>query len=288
MPKIAAPPGITAIGADNDCSLAVCPVEWSIYGYRPSLPANVLFAALFALVGLLHAALGARWRTWGFTFGVLLGCATEIIGYVGRALLWRDPFDYSAFMIQIVCLTVAPVFYTASIYITLSNTIAHLGPALSRFPPLLFYCIFIPADIVCLVLQAAGGAMSSGSNGASAAGENISMAGLALQVAVLVIFAALSPPPNLALFVAGLAASTLLILARCAYRVAELRDGYDGSLIAEEVPFIVLEGAVVALAAAALCLGHPGLVFGAAGAGAGKGMSDDEKDGPGRVPRYTQ
>ncbi|KAL7819348.1 RTA1 like domain-containing protein [Trichoderma aethiopicum] len=268
------PPGTITFGSDSTCNLHNCPVEWSIYGYRPSLAANAIFVALFAIAGIVHLYLGFRWRTWGFTIPVLIGCITEIIGYVGRIILWDNPFSFNGFIIQIVTLTIAPVFYTASIYVTLSQSIMFLDPSLSRFKPQLFYWIFIPFDIVCLVLQAAGGAMSANDTGSDQAGVDISQAGLSLQVIVLVAFIvafgdymfryirsgrASNWGWRLTAFFSGLTTATVLILARCAYRVAELKDGYDGSLIKEEATFIVLEGAFVFLAAVALCFGQPGL-----------------------------
>lgn len=174
-----------------------------------------------------------------------------------------------------VCLTFAPVFYTASIYITLSKTIEFLDASLSRVKPKFFYWFFIPFDLVCLILQALGGGMSAGSDG-SDVGVDISMAGLVLQVIVLVLFIivfcdymfrywrsghAARFTWRLKTFFAGLCTATLLILIRCAYRVAELKDGYDGELFKDEATFIVLEGVAIVLAAAALCFGHPGLLI---------------------------
>jgi len=110
----------------------------------------------------------------------------------------------------------------------------------------------------------------------SQVGVDVSMAGLVLQVVVLVAFiAAFSDYMirywrsgqaqafgwRMTAFFLGLSASIILILTRCIYRVAELREGYDGDLIKHEVPFIILEGVVIVLAAVALCFGHPGLVF---------------------------
>ncbi|KFG81623.1 sphingoid long-chain base transporter RSB1 [Metarhizium anisopliae] len=271
------PPGVKTIGPDTNCTLDNCPAEWSIYGFRPSLAANATFLGLFILVGLTHGYLGFRWRSWGFMGGMILGCLSEAIGYAGRIMLYNNPFSFVGFMVQIVCLTIAPVFYTASIYVTLSKTIMYFAPDLSRFNPQLFYWIFIPFDVICLILQAAGGAMSSNSNGDDRLGVNVSMAGLALQVVVLTAFVVCfadymvryvrsgrtrSFGWRLNTFFLGLASSVLLILARCAYRVAELKDGYNGSLIREEIPFIILEGVVIVIAAIALCFGHPGLVFG--------------------------
>ncbi len=88
-------------GPDTPCNLDNCPVEWSMFGYRPSLAANVVFLVLFALIGAVHTYFGVRWRSWGFMTGMLLGCVAEILGYVGRIMMWHDPFSYYGFMIQI-------------------------------------------------------------------------------------------------------------------------------------------------------------------------------------------
>ncbi|KFG82523.1 sphingoid long-chain base transporter RSB1 [Metarhizium anisopliae] len=270
------PPGVIPFGSDENCTLETCPVSWSIYGYQPSLAANTTFLMLYIVAGAIHGYLGIRWRSWGFMTGMLLGCLCEIIGYAGRVIMWNNPFSYPGFMIQIICLTIAPVFFTASIYVTLSKTIVHLAPDLSRFKPQLFYWIFIPFDATCLLLQAAGGAMSTNSTGSNQTGVNISLAGLILQVVVLTIFIGFFADFliryfrsgqtkkfgwRLKAFFSGLTIAIILILSRCAYRVAELQDGYSGSLIKEQVPFIILEGVFVFLATLALYFGHPGLVF---------------------------
>ncbi|KPM42699.1 hypothetical protein AK830_g3899 [Neonectria ditissima] len=264
-----------AFDSANLCNLDNCPLEWSMYTYRPSLAANIVFAALFAVIGVVHTYLGFRWKSWGFMGGMIAGCAAEILGYVGRIMLYNNPFSYEGFMIQIVCLTFAPVFFTASIYVTLSKTIVFLDIELSRVKPKLFYWFFIPFDLVCLILQAAGGALSSSTDGDDI-GIDISMAGLVLQVIVIVLFIicfvdymwrywrsghAARFTWRLQTFFAGLSAAIILILVRCTYRVAELREGYDGDLIKHEIPFIVLEGVMVILAAGALCFGHPGLLI---------------------------
>lgn len=52
---------------------------------------------------------------------MMLGCIFEIIGYIGRIILYNNPFNFGGFMIQIVFITSGPVFYTAAIYVTLSK-----------------------------------------------------------------------------------------------------------------------------------------------------------------------
>lgn len=107
------------------------------------------------------------------------------------------------------------------------------------------------------------------------------MAGLVLQVVVLVIFSIAFADYMIryihsgrrqrqrqvvsgwrfTAFFGGLTSAIALILGRCAYRVAELQAGYDSKLFHDQVPFIVLEGVFIALAVVALCFGHPGLMF---------------------------
>ena len=129
---------------------------------------------------------------------------------------------------------------------------------MSRFRPQVFYWFFIPADVVCLILQGAGGVLSTISQGVSQKGVDVAMAGLILQVVVIAGFIGLyidymirylraSGTPPLAqrekLFIGFLFAAIMLILGRCLFRCYELSEGYtDSSVISDETLFIALEG----------------------------------------------
>lgn len=139
------------------------------------------------------------------------------------------------------------------------ESINNLDRSVSRFAPKLFVWIFIPCDIVSLVLQAAGGALSSTQAGTgNKSGVKISMAGLILQVITLVIFVGLfidyvvryrrrsaagGLQRRVKIFLGFLFLSIIFILIRCIYRVDELQDGYDGPLIRNEPLFMILEAA---------------------------------------------
>ncbi|KAB5558664.1 RTA1 like protein-domain-containing protein [Coniochaeta sp. 2T2.1] len=249
---------LVGFGPDANCTLALCGVEHSVYRYRPSLVANSIFIALFALAMAVHVGLGIRWKTWWFMWCVIVGCVAEIIGYAGRVMMWYNPFKFTAFMIQIVCVTTAPVFFCAAIYVTLALTVTNLSVQTARFPPKYFYWVFITSDLTSLVLQAVGGALSTSSSGASQTAINIALAGLGLQVFTLVVFSGLMVDylvrfrrtveakekldRRMKVFLGALSLAILLILARCAFRVDELSEGYDGPLVADEGLFIGLEG----------------------------------------------
>ncbi|EAQ83263.1 hypothetical protein CHGG_09667 [Chaetomium globosum CBS 148.51] len=295
------PPNMVVFGPDANCTLALCPVEMSVYGYQPSLVANILFIALYTLSMALHLYLGLRWKHWWFMGCMLVGGANAIAGYVGRVLLHYNPFSFAAFMLQIICVTSGPVYYCAAIYVTLSNTITALTPTttptLSRLPPTLFYYIFIPSDLLSLVFQAAGGALSTESAGSSTLGVNLALAGLSLQVFTIVLFCGffgdflvryfrvrkggyevggyevggyegvgdgMGTRPEgrrLKLFFGFMVLAVVLILVRCAYRLVELKEGYGGELVGNEALFIGLEGVLVLVAVYCLMIAHPGFVF---------------------------
>ena len=262
----------------QNCTIAHCPVQLSVYGYRASLPLSALLIALYAIVAILQVGLAWKYRTWGFMSAMILGCIDEIIGYVGRIIMYQNPWNNSGFIMQIVLITIGPVFFSAAIYVELYQIVNYLSRKSSRFNPVYFYYIFIPCDIISLILQAVGGAMSSTSNGGSTSGVDIALAGLGFQVATLAIFIALSVDyfirsrqvwlhNNLSIkfksFIFFTFLAAILILIRCCYRVYELQGGYqrDSSALRDQPLFIGLEAVMVILAAFCLVIGHPGPVF---------------------------
>lgn len=262
-------------GPRANCTLDICNVRYSVYGYVPSLGANASFLALFTFAGAVHAYLGWRWKTRLFTVFMILGCVNAIIGYIGRLLMYENPFYFPGFMLQIskdcgpqsmapfdmsiVCVTSIPIYFCASIYMTLAETIEDFASELSRIPPKYFYYILIPCDLISLIVQAAGGGLSTSTSGKSQAGINLALGGLAFQVFTIVTFCGFFADflwryfrserpmhrpitPRIKVFFTFLALSILLITIRCVYRLAELHEGYSGTLVRDEALYIALEG----------------------------------------------
>jgi hypothetical protein len=85
----------------GECNIDDCSVQRSIFKYRPSLPANSLFIALFGTSLLLHGFQGARYRQWTYAILMMMGCACEMIGYGGRIIMYYDPWEFAGFIMQI-------------------------------------------------------------------------------------------------------------------------------------------------------------------------------------------
>jgi hypothetical protein len=249
------------------CDLAHCDVRDSIMYYRPSLAANSAFLALFALSGLAHIAQGTITRKPYFLSAMALGCTAEVIGYIGRLMSWNNPFSLNGFLIGICCITLAPAFFAAAIYFTLGDVVRHVSVDASRIKPQTYAMIFIPCDVVSLILQGTGGGLASS---ASQRNQNVTIpthvmvAGLAFQVATMAAFIALCldyafrvwktqkrsgitiaphiSKQRLTIFASFFSLAILTIFIRTVYRVIELAGGWTSKLYRTQTDFIVLEG----------------------------------------------
>lgn len=110
------------------------------------------------------------------------------------------------------------------------------------------------------------------------------VAGLAVQVASLLIFIALCAdlarrvhghkeglnPTHADLynsrkfktFLWSLALTTLCIFIRSVFRVAELSEGFKGHLANNQISFMILDGVMIIIASSSLTIFHPGRCFG--------------------------
>ncbi|EXJ70710.1 uncharacterized protein A1O5_05700 [Cladophialophora psammophila CBS 110553] len=279
-----------------NCTYATCSVEdYGQLGYIPSLAGNAFYLAVFCLACVAQILLGIRYRTWGFTVGMVGGIGLEMMGYISRIQLHFDDFNNNYFIIYLVGLTIGPAFFSGAIYICLARIIAVYGTRLSVLSPRAITIIFVGCDFFSLVLQAGGGALTSLdiSPSLNQTGINMMIAGLASQVASTTAFCgiclqivfSIHTKPDLInrnstalrkrltfqLFLSAhrnswdtlaIAIATVTILIRCSFRVAELSKGFGSALANDQVMFMVLDGAMMSLAVLALSTGHPGPALG--------------------------
>lgn len=272
---------------DNLCNITLCDLTLAHFDYIPNLGGNALYASIFGLYILANLFLGIRHKTWGYMAAMFFGLSGEVIGYISRIMLNQNPFDSTGndFLIYLVCLTIAPAFLSAAVYLCLGRIVIVYGEHLSRFRPRTYTIIFCGCDLFSLVLQAAGGGIASGATTATMdqLGINVMLAGLSVQVASLTLFAFLcgefayrlyKNPQSWSMehtglyesklfkaFLCGLCVATLTIFIRSAFRVAELSGGFHGPLANNEISFMILEGAMIIVATSCLTFLHPGISF---------------------------
>jgi hypothetical protein len=169
-----------------------CPVEATVLGYTPNLGASIFFTIVFGTLLSASIFLAIRKRTWSYSAGLTCGLVLETAGYVGRALMHNNPWDSGAFQLQICAIILGPTFICVSIYLTLKHVCLALNPALSRLRPRWYPIIFLPADLSCLIVQAIGGGIAAAAGSTNQklldGGNDAIIAGVALQVVVLICF----------------------------------------------------------------------------------------------------
>jgi hypothetical protein len=197
---------------------------------------------------------------------MFFGLAGEIIGYIGRLLLYQNPFDPTGnnFLIYLVCLTIAPAFLSAAVYLCLARIVVVYGEHLSRFKPRTYTLIFCGCDLFSLVLQAAGGGIASGAKTASAdqMGINIMIAGLSFQVFSLALFGTCCAEFAYRLYRNP---SSWSVEHKALYESRLFKAFLSGLCLAtlanNEISFMILEGAMIVIATTWLTLLHPGIAF---------------------------
>lgn len=268
----------------------------NLYGFVPDLAANAVCTALFGTVWFIHTVLFLWYREFWFGICMFIGCGLETAGYIGRTISASNPTIMDDFLVQIICLTLAPAFTSAAIYSILGKLVAVYGRESSRLSPLGFTYLFCTCDLISIVIQAAGGGMAAtavtdGTDTSS--GTHVMVAGIAFQVVSMTLFIALCIEFGIRIHRMGVLNGTIdvnscgpseyvdirsrknmvrlqlimgsiaviFIYIRCIYRVVELAEGWDGYLISHEVYLFTLDGLMILISCIALIIGHPGYVF---------------------------
>ncbi|KAJ6496238.1 RTA1-like protein [Mycena sanguinolenta] len=255
----------------------------SHYGYVPQEAVAILFLALFGLSTALHVAQATYFRMWWLFLTAVLCGVGEVIGWSGR--LWSSitPIDKTPFTIQISSTIIAPTPLLAATFVIMARVIDQLGTSYSRLTPMWYTIVFLPCDIISLVVKGIGGGMASSAPDLSGAnrGGRVMLGGIAFQFLVIIIFSALvcdftlrylfDRPvrteggqrgiltPRLKTMLIALVFSTVVLFIRSVYRLIELSGGWEGRIIHTEVYFNVLDGGMVTLAIFTFNFVHPGI-----------------------------
>lgn len=165
--------------------------DHNFYGFTPNFGANLAALIGFAILWAWNTVVGLYTKQWWFGIAFFLACGLETAGYIGRTLSHSNPTIKDDFMIQIICLTIAPAFFMAGVYYLLAKLAVIYGGGITRIRPNFYSTLFISCDLFSIVLQGIGGGMSSAASDqgkSTAPGTHTMVAGLAVQVASMTMF----------------------------------------------------------------------------------------------------
>ncbi|TEA21375.1 Protein RTA1 [Colletotrichum sidae] len=255
---------------------------FTFYHYDPSMVAAVVFIGVFGISGLLHIWQLTRTRTWYF-IPFVIGCIFEAIGYVGRAMSAQEAPDYTKnpYIIQSILLLLGPALFAASIYMVLGRLINLLDAGnYSLIRPNWLTKVFVLGDVLSFFAQSGGGGMLATAKDSDSVkkGETIIVGGLGIQivffgffmVVTLVFHMRLSRNPTPKTYSVDtpwksllwvLYGTSLLIMVRSIFRVAEYVQGKEGELQAKEMYIYIFDALLMGLTALLFNWFHPSRVI---------------------------
>ncbi|CUM65834.1 uncharacterized protein PRCAT00003483001 [Priceomyces carsonii] len=136
--------------------------EENVFGGAVHPAANILFLVLFSVIWLYIVLMFIKSRYVWFNVTFFFGYGLEFTGFLGRVYAGLgNETDSGYYNMQIVCLTIAPAFIMAGIYFLFAQMAVVYGRQYSALKPMWYSYFFIVSDVVSLLAQAAGGALSS-------------------------------------------------------------------------------------------------------------------------------
>ncbi|KEF61859.1 uncharacterized protein A1O9_03430 [Exophiala aquamarina CBS 119918] len=254
--------------------------EHRLYPFEPSTAAAAIYAVAFGILTVGHTFRMFQSRQW-FMSILVVGSSFEVGGFAVRLTSINDPCTLGIYIVQYLLILLAPSIFSANIYMILGRTIRAVhGEALSPIRPTWLTKIFVTGDVLCFLIQMAGGGMLAGAEGdkkRADLGKFTILAGLFLQIVLFAVFIVVSyifynrlrkqPTPRsrqpeirwlTMLYV--LFGVSMLITVRNIFRVVEYAAGEDGYLLTNEWPMYVFDATLMLSVVAILLWWFPTLI----------------------------
>ncbi|RSL88237.1 hypothetical protein BHE90_006585 [Fusarium euwallaceae] len=232
--------------------------NYYLWKYLPSLEGAAISAALFGIVTIAHTLRLSKNRSW-FAIPFPIGGMMEVIGFATRAVAREKTGQLMPYVIQNTNILLAPVFFAASIYMTLGRLIRMTNGERHSIISLKWLTkIFVTGDVLSLMVQGGGAGMMVMDDFAQMA-EKIVIGGLLIQIIIFGLFIItvtmfhirMRRDPVSKHAVAGgfeweptiwmLYIVSVLVMGRSIFRVAEFVMGTDGYLLSHEWPLYLFD-----------------------------------------------
>ncbi|KAG8168999.1 hypothetical protein KVR01_001748 [Diaporthe batatas] len=278
-----------ASSGTGDCTLATCPVEEGWLSSPPPVEGTAFLLAAFATLVPVNLWIGARSRTAVYSLSLSLGLLLEVLGYSGMLLLRQNLASKSFFVLSLIGTAVGPTLITAAIYAILPHILAIYGSDLSiPLEPLWLNYFFLAFDVFTIAFQVVGCVFAAGGHNRVEIqqGVNVLIVGFAIQILSLVGFFGLYfwfmsrvfrhreilDPRFCSVYLSARFKTALLftqlalalILARTVARIIQISGGLASASSQSHTFTLVLDGALVLVAAIIVTVFPPGPTFGRA------------------------
>ncbi|KAA8902117.1 hypothetical protein DIURU_002911 [Diutina rugosa] len=172
---------------DATLNLANLSEERNMYHTHLSHFGNVWFLAIFSIILAYFLLMLIKSRYWWFNITMTCGYGLEWIGFLGRVLSLSDTSRMDYYVMQNLCLTLAPAFIMAAIYFLFAQLVVIHGRSYSVLKPMWYSYFFVACDVISLFVQGGGGGVAASASNAQT-GINIMLAGIIFQVFSMTVF----------------------------------------------------------------------------------------------------
>lgn len=212
---------MATVNGDNmhitrECNSDICPHPGGFLASQPELAGNAFMLAAFAALVPLNLYTGIRYKTPFYTSLIIIGLVLEVVSHIGKILLHSDMAHPAYFSLYMVTNLWGPTIIGAAIYTVLPHLMAIYGPEariMSR--PVYLNILFAVLVLFTMAFQSVGMVFASYGNTVAEVRRhhdpnhypsvlscinhvqqmdqsiNMAVAGLAIQLASLVVFVTL-------------------------------------------------------------------------------------------------
>ncbi|KAL4940153.1 hypothetical protein BDV06DRAFT_213689 [Aspergillus oleicola] len=245
--------------------------ESGYYPYEPSSIGAILAMLLFGGSAIVHTVQICKTRTWFFT-AFLIGAYS----YIFRLISARKPDSLVAYVCQSMFIILPPSLYAATIYMTYGRIVTYIDkPHLTIIRPQKVTKVFVIGDVSAFLLQLAGGGMQT-INSMRNIGQKILVIGLLVQLIFFGFFLYVSGNFQNRLRQCGygwfgggrwrrllhiLLLVSVLVIARCVFRIVEYAQGTEGYLYSHEAYAYLFDAIPMFFVQAVFHFYHPGKIL---------------------------
>ncbi|RKL05029.1 hypothetical protein BFJ68_g5585 [Fusarium oxysporum] len=249
------------------------------YFFDPSFAANLAFCVLFGMTTMVHLIQAILFKK-KFCWVAIMGAAWETIGFAFKTLGSRDQQNMTYLIWGQLFFLLAPLWINAFVYMAVARMVYFRMPdrKLLGIKAIRMTLLFVWLDIILFLVQGAGGSMLSNNDDMNVIriGQKLYMAGVGLQLAVIVIFIGITAffyfklrqlegrsMGRMKWLILTMLAVLILIVIRIVYRLIEFGPGvneHNQLLIHEEYP-LGLDATPILIALVLLNIMHPGFVL---------------------------
>ncbi|KAJ9608481.1 hypothetical protein H2200_007469 [Cladophialophora chaetospira] len=254
--------------------------DFVAYHYDPSLIAAAVSAGVFGASTIFHCYQVLRTRTW-YMVSLIVGGLLECAGFAARIQSSNEApnFKLPAYIVQSLCILVAPAFTAATVYMALNRIICVVdGGFQSPLRPRLFTLTFVSGDVISFMVQSTGASiMTKKKANAASTAKWIIIVGLAIQVVFLSMFIVIAItfhrrmrknstlqakriPGLWQVYLGHLYAASLAILVRSIFRLVEYIQGENGYFMHHEIFLYIFDATLIACVMLLLNTAHPSMV----------------------------